>query len=280
MADGDLPAPPPPPPPPPPPTPPAAPVRLDRAALERVLARAAELQGSEADPSEAMLTEAQLLDVGREVGLAPEHLRQALAEERTRTLVPEEHGGMARLFGTARVHASRTVRASAERVLAALDAWLQRDECLRIKRRFPDRTLWEPRQGLVTEFRRTLNVGGSGYHLSRAREVSATVVPVDDGRVLVRLEADLGNVRVERVAAGGVVTGSGALGAATLITLGFFPPVAIAVAGVAAVGGFFVARSHAPIVARAQLALEQLLDRLERGELPRPSLLATLGVRT
>jgi hypothetical protein len=45
-------------------------------------------------------------------------------------------------------------------------------------------------------------------------------------------------------------------------------------AGVAA--GFLVARSHAPLVAGAQLALEQLLDRLERGELPRPSLLSAI----
>jgi len=55
---------------------------LDRAALERVLGRAAELQAGGADAPET-LTEAQLLEIGREVGLSPEHLRQALAEERT-----------------------------------------------------------------------------------------------------------------------------------------------------------------------------------------------------
>ena len=35
-------------------------------------------------------------------------------------------------------------------------------------------------------------------------------------------------------------------------------------------------RVHAPHVAAAQLALEQLLDRLERGELPRQSLLSAI----
>ncbi|HEU4641786.1 MAG TPA: hypothetical protein VFS44_04965 [Gemmatimonadaceae bacterium] len=259
---------------------PTRPPRLDRAALERVLARAAELQAADADPSDAMLSEDQLLDVGREVGLSPQHVRQALAEERTRSLVPEERGGMARLFGTARVYASRTVRATPEAVFASLDAWMQREETLIVKRRFPDRMLWEPRADFVTHFRRALNVGGHGYHLSRTHEVAATVVPVDEGRVLVRLEADLSNIRLQRVATGGALTGSGALGAATLIALGFFPVVAIAAAGVAAVGGWVVSRSHAPMVARAQLALEQLLDRLERGELPRPSLLAALGATT
>jgi len=44
------------------------------------------------------------------------------------------------------------------------------------------------------------------------------------------------------------------------------------------VGGYFIARSHAPMVTRAQLALEQLLDRLERGDPPRPNVLSALDV--
>jgi hypothetical protein len=248
---------------------PARTPKLDRSALERVLSRAAELQAHDADPSDAMLTEEQLLDVGREVGLAPQHVRQALAEERSRTLVPEEHGAMARLFGSARVYASRTIRTSPAAAFGLVDAWLQREECMQEKRRFPDRMLWEPRPGFLSDIRRGLNLGGRGYHLSRAREVSATVVPVDEGRVLVRLEADLANVRMQRIASGGVVVGGGAVTAATLAVLGFFIPIAVAPAAIAAAAGYAVARSHAPIVARAQLALEQLLDRLERGESPR-----------
>ena len=61
---------------------------LDREALERVLARAAELQATEADPAEPALSEQQLIDVGKEVGLSPQHLRQAMAEERSRIVVP------------------------------------------------------------------------------------------------------------------------------------------------------------------------------------------------
>jgi hypothetical protein len=252
---------------------PARAPKLDRSALERVLSRAAELQSTDADPADAMLTEEQLLDVGREVGLAPQHVRQALAEERSRTLVPEEHGAMARVFGTARVYASRTIRSSPASALGLLDAWLEREEMMQEKRRFPDRMLWEPRSGFLSDIKRGLNVGGRGYHLSKAREVSATVVPVDEGRVLVRLEADLANVRLQRIASGGAVVGGGALSAATLIVLGFFVPIAIVPAAVATAAGYFVARSHAPIVARAQLALEQMLDRLERGETPRGGVL-------
>jgi len=46
------------------------------------------------------------------------------------------------------------------------------------------------------------------------------------------------------------------------------------------VAGYFVARSHTPQVAGAQLALEQMLDRLERGELQRPSLLSAISATT
>ena len=58
-------------------------VTLERGAMERVLARASELQALGADAPEG-LTEAQLLELGKEVGISSEHLRQALAEERTR----------------------------------------------------------------------------------------------------------------------------------------------------------------------------------------------------
>lgn len=240
--------------------------RLNRDALERVLARAAELQAGDADPADATLTEEQLVEVGREVGLAPQNVRQALAEERSRVMVPEEQSGMARMFGTARVHASRTVRGSTDSVFRALDSWMQREESMQVKRRLSDRMTWEPRSGFITEVRRGLNIGGFGYHLSRAEEVGATVVPVDGERVLVRLEADLANVRFQRVASGGALAGGGAIGTAVLLALGFFAPLAVVPAGVAVLGGYFVARSHTPLVARAQISLEQLLDRLERGE--------------
>jgi len=65
---------------------------LDRSSLERVLARAAELQSTTGETGEEF-TEEQLLELGREVGLSPQNLRQALAEERTRSVVPDEERG-------------------------------------------------------------------------------------------------------------------------------------------------------------------------------------------
>src|SRR6266567_1644527 len=169
--------------------------RLDRAALERVLARAAELQSVSGEPIEEF-SEDQLIELGREVGLSPQYLRQAMAEERTRSVLPATETGLAAaLFGPSRARASRTVPGSVRDTLATIDVWMQRQELLQVKRRFGDRVVWEPRRDLFNNLRRALNVGGRGYALTRAYEVAATVIPVDDARVLVTLEADLSTDR-------------------------------------------------------------------------------------
>jgi len=259
---------------------PAAPAPLERAALERVLARAAQLQAAEADPGELTLTEAQILDVGKEVGIPAQHIRQALAEERSRVEVPVERGRVAALFGSATVFASRTVRGTPAVLFEKLDDAMQREESLRVKRRFADRIAWEPRGGMATEMRRILNVGGHGYRLARAEEVSATIIAIDAERSIVRLDASLANVRSHRIAGGGAVLAGGGVSSGVLIALGVMTAVAVLPVAAGLVAGYFVARSHMPQVAGAQLALEQMLDRLERGELQRPSLLSAISATT
>ena len=190
--------------------------------------------------------------------------------------VPVERGRVAAIFGSATVSASRTVRGKPAELFDKLDATMQRDESLRVKRRFPDRIAWEPMGGMATEFRRLLNVGGHGYRLARAQEVSATVIAIDAERSIVRLDASLANVRKQRIVGGtGMVVASSVAGG-ILAALGVMVAVAALPVAAALVGGYFVARSHAPQVAGAQLALEQMLDRLERGELQRPSLLSAI----
>src|SRR5690349_1584708 len=94
---------------------PALPMRqsLDRNALDRILKRAGELQVSAADPAEEM-TEEQLIALGQEVGITPQHLRQAIAEERTRPALPDEPGLTDRWVGPSAVSARRVIRGSRE----------------------------------------------------------------------------------------------------------------------------------------------------------------------
>src|SRR5450432_4404230 len=107
---------------------PNLPAKIDRAAVDRILARALELQASGPGDSQEQLSEAQLLDLAKEVGLDSVNLRQALAEERTRVTVPEERGLLATLYGGAFASAQRTVRGTPSQVLKALDDWMQRQE--------------------------------------------------------------------------------------------------------------------------------------------------------
>ncbi len=248
---------------------------LDRAALQRVLARAAELQALNGDPAETF-TDEQIIELGKEVGLSPQHLRQALADERGRREAGIGHG---LLTGSSTVSAERVVRGTAENVFAALDVWMQKEEWLQIKRQFPDRIVWEARRDFEGGVRRLLNVGGRGYSLSRATDVGATVVPADEGRVLVRLDADLSGNR--RAAVGGMLAATSVGAAGTVVAL-VLHIAAVAVPapllGFWAVGYFAARTTHGRAVARVQLTLEQMLDRLERGErADNPSLLRMLA---
>lgn len=251
---------------------------LDRQALERVLARAAELQGAGAiAESSELISESQLLDIGNEVGLSAATINQALAEERTRVNLPEERGVVAQIAGAGFATATRTVPGTQRDVLATIDAWMQREECLQVQRRFADRITWEPQRGLFGKIRRTVNLGGRGLYLTDAEQVSATVLPVDGSRVVVRLDADIHTSRAKRVAMGGFVAVMGTVlgggwGIAAIVA--HIPLIIIAgtmvlpfVGGVAA--AYKVARSHRSVLSSAQLGLEQVLDRLEHGEFDR-----------
>jgi hypothetical protein len=91
----------------------------------------------------------------------------------------------------------------------------------------------------------------------------------------VRLEADLSNVRTSRLIGAGGSTAAGVVAGGALLAIGFFPLAAIAPAVVGAVAGWGVARSHRGVAARAQLALEQVLDRLEARQPPTPRPIGT-----
>ena len=165
-------------------------------------------------------------------------------------------------------------------MLDAVDAWMQRQECLQVKRQFPDRVVWEARRDLVGTARRMLNIGGRGYALSRAHEVAATAVAVDSSRTLVRIDADLVPYRTSLVRQSAGISALGVASAGVLVALHFALAIALAPAVVVAAGAFYGARGmNARVASSAQLALEQLLDRLERGEITKahPSLLSVLA---
>ena len=176
------------------------------------------------------------------------------------------------------------MRGAPAEVLAALDGWMQREECLVVKRRFADRMVWEPRRDLVGSIKRGFNVGGRGYHLTRADDIGATVVPVDATQTLVRLDATLADSRATRVKGGASVVGVGVAAAAVVASV-LVPPfglLALAPVLVSAGGAAGLLRQQSQVAGRVQLALEQVLDRLQHQELRRalPGLAEVIGAVT
>ena len=133
---------------------------MDRAALSpqeaaAVLRRAAELQATELDRSDALDT-AAVVQLGRELGLREDAVRSALREHR-----PPSAPASARpvLLGLdAEVLVRRQVAAGPEAVQAHVGAYLER-QCMQRQRSRPDATRWRPRRGMLADLRRGLDLG-------------------------------------------------------------------------------------------------------------------------
>ena len=114
------------------------PARIDRAALERIIQRAAELQTANRDIGEE-LTPEQVLALGREVGIPGRYLQQALLEERTRVVAVRSAGAWDRIAGAAQVVAQRAVPGTVAGVEAALAEWMEEKELFCVQRQQPGR---------------------------------------------------------------------------------------------------------------------------------------------
>lgn len=237
--------------------------------MERVLARAAELQ-MQAGDDDPGLSEAQLVEIAGEVGLSAANVRQAIAEVRGQAELPDDPGTAHSLLGTAVVRTARVVPGGVNATLVAIDTWMQRTESLQVKRRFPDQMSWEPRQDFVATIRRALRVGGRGFHLAGATEVRAVVVSVESTRAHAGLVADYSGARGQRATAAIVAAAAGILigvpgfwmatnaGLFVAAALALIPALAIPLAAVS-----LARRAHRAQLVRAAVALEQVLDRLE-----------------
>lgn len=244
---------------------------LDREELDRVIRRATELQFAGADGDSGRMSEDEVIRIGREVGLAPEHVRRALGELKAESLLPappRESGLGTRLFGPARASASRVVPGPAPEVARALEEYLRVGESLRQVRKRGLHSRWEPEQGIVAGLQRGLGWGGRSYELARTKELELRVDALEDGFSLVALEADLSSVRAE-VGWGwglGLGTGGAGLGFGLGMAVGF-PLAAVPLAAVGVTAGVaFGRRDFGGKVERVRTAMEGILDRLEARE--------------
>lgn len=264
--------------------PPSAPTgeSVPSESLERVIRRAAELQSAAGEGRTELLETAEIVRIGREVGLDERHVRQALAEVQADALLPEAPHDPAfarRLWGEAFVRGSRPVPGTPSSVQARVEAHFRDRESLTEVRRRPGRSLWKPATGLASKVQRTFDLTGRSYDLADVKQVELAVSPLEADWSLATVTADLSNFRSRYIGGwlGGTVSGYGLVAVAAFLSFTLPPALPIAAAVGAAAGttawgvGFSLERQKA----RIALAVEGLLDRLEQGgplEPPRASL--------
>jgi hypothetical protein len=237
---------------------------ISREALERIIKRAAELQAGAQDIGDG-LTQDEVVALGKDVGIPSRYLQQAMLEEQTRAVVENRTGFWAWLAGPRMLSADRVVPGDRAAVERALTRWMEEEESLQVKRRYPDRTTWEPKGGAIATIQRALGSRGRRFALANAEEVTGQVTQLEPGFCHVGLAADVRPSRSRRLQGGAVVFTLGALStAAFALTFGL---VALVPALVLIPAAAAIARHHRAENERVQVAMEQVLDRLERGEI-------------
>lgn len=243
------------------------PSRIDRATLDRVLQRAAELQrGRDAGDD---LSEQETIALGKEVGLPAALVQQALLEEQVRIDVEGDRHGLAdRWVGPADFVAQRVVQGTPEGIIAALSRWLEQREAFVVQRSLSDRATFEPMSGFARGMRMMAAAfqGGARPFLDKVGVVKAVATPLDAGFCHVALAASTRKSRTGHVQ---VAAGVLALGAVSAGVLTIALPLwlgAVVFGGSAAISatitGVYRSRTQ-----RVQLGLERALDDLEQNPL-------------
>lgn len=249
--------------------------RLSTEQVEAVVRRAVELQAHEADDSgDGGVSDEELVRIGGELGIAPAHMRRALAEV-TATGAPEPTGG---LLGPARVSASRAVPGNADSVRQHIERYLLESQYLAVLRRLPDRTIYEKSSGFQVEMARVMDATrtmvsgrkptriGAGFDLRTARTVEVTVTQMEESLSWVTLTLDLGNQRTGYWVGINAGAGAGAVAAGVAAALMVAPPAGLVALPIMAASVWGSRASYGALTKRARLHLEALLDHLERRE--------------
>ena len=239
--------------------------RISSEEMEAVIARALELQASEEERSlDDGISATELVRIAGELGLAPQHVQQAIAEVRGKPAA--ETSVVAKLLGDARVTVSRFLAMPAARAREQLDRYFQEREAMVVLRRLPDRIIYERGSGVGAAVTRAAGVVGGRHPLLRLARLEVTVSPADERGCFVALSVDLASQRTGAVAG---VTVGGLVGAATAAGAGIVLAPPLALLGLPVLGGFtYLMRwSYRATLSKTRTQLESLLDRLEHQEL-------------
>lgn len=241
---------------------------FDRDAADRVLRRAIELADRDHDLHGAeAVSEQALVEAAEELGVEVGAVRRAAAEERLGVLDTSAHL-VDRVAGPAVVSATRVVEAAAPVALEQVDLWLRRSGTLRRRRLDAARHVAEyaRRSDVVAGLQRTARSVSGREHLVRVRRLRAVVQPVDEGRSVVALVADLEVERTVAVVGGSSVAGVGS-SVSVIEALGSTPWWWLGVPA-SVVAGLGLLRARARGVPDVETELQGVLDRVVAGDVP------------
>jgi hypothetical protein len=246
---------------------------LTRREFDEVIRRASELAARESDAGEGALEETELMRIAREVGLPERHVRAALAELRTGSVMTERGGAFARLFGPETIRATRVVSGTPRQIADKLDAFLVGGQLLQSVRRTERLLQYRPAVDWASQVARVASATTRSYYVAAARSVEVRLEEMEPGRTLVDFVVDPGT---RGDAVGGAIAGTfagAAAGVGSAILLLATAPLGLAVAGgtvvAAAISGGSI--SWAGSIQRRKLRdvlseVEGILDKLETGE--------------
>lgn len=239
-----------------------APGPLDRAAVERVLQRAA---AAGVRPSVGIdgIDEASLLAAADDAGLSVLEVRRAIAHERLGPEPARRAGD--RVGGPAVVGVAREVEAPLAEALRAVDTWLVTGHHLRRTRSRPGEVRWERRDDWAAAVQRSVRrLTGEGG-LGKVRSVTVRSAAVDDDHTLLRLEVDRRPGRIA-VVSGSALAGLGAVGAVVVGVV--VTPFAMIAAPAALAAGAIASAAGRRETRALATELDCLLDAVEQHDGP------------
>jgi|GEM_PF-1193946 len=210
-------------------------LRVTRTDLDDVFRRASELS-METPSAVEVFSEDEVLEIGRELGLSPAQVRQALYER----VVPREPNLADRLCGAdARPVVYTIMRVPSERLTPRLIQTLAEREGLQVVRADGPRRIMVRTRDPMSRFMRFVSGRSRVATLSAAGRVELAVRPLDAATSHVALAADYTRSR-RRTLRRAVILGTGASGFAAAATgaagiagaMQFAPPEAAVAAGI------------------------------------------------
>ena len=235
---------------------------LDRAAVERVLRRASELAGIDADdPLElGAIDEETLVVAAVEAGIPAPAVRRAIAIERLGPAPPAHVGDS--LVGPTIVIDEQELPGRADDVLSRIDTWLVAGHHMRRDRLRHGRGEWSKRTGIVGTTIRTIRHATGEGHLGDLQRIAATARDTGTGTCVVRVEADRHRDRTVRVASGVAVGGAAAVGVVgvALVTA----PLVLLAAPVAIAAGCGIAATGRARANRVVREVDRMIDAVDQ----------------